>query len=63
MNSLVVRDSILTAYQNRSGIDQLKKNIIGLVAATANGSPDLKRTLDQMQRDNFNQAAAGLGFK
>lgn len=63
MNSLVVRDRILTAYQNRTDIDQLKKNIVGLVAATVRGSPDLKRTLEQLQRDNFNQAATGLGLK
>lgn len=62
MNSFAVRDHTSIAYQNSAGIDQLKKNIIGLVAATVRGSPDLKHTLEQLQRDNFNQAAAGLGF-
>lgn len=63
MNSIEVRDRIIDAYRKRAGIDQLKKNIVGLVALTVRGSPDLKRTLDQMQRDNFNQAATGLGLK
>lgn len=63
MNSIEVRNRIIEAYRKRAGIDQLKQNIVGLVALTVRGSPDLKRTLDQMQRDNFNQAAAGLGLK
>lgn len=63
MNSIEVRDRIIEAYSNRAGIDQLKKSIVGLVALTVRGSPDLKRTLDQMQRDNFNQAVLGFGFK
>ncbi|QYM72677.1 hypothetical protein K1X45_14685 [Pseudochrobactrum sp. Wa41.01b-1] len=60
MNSIEVRDRIIEAYRNRSGIDRLKKNIVSLVALTVRGSPDLKRTLEQMQRDNFNQAATGF---
>lgn len=62
MNSLVVRDRILTAYQNRTDIDQLKKNIVGLVAATVRGSPDLKRTCDQILRGYADQAEKGLGL-
>lgn len=62
MNSIIVRDDISIAYRNSAGIAQLKKNIVGLVAATVRGSPDLKRTCDQILRGYADQAEKGLGL-